>query len=140
MIILSLVFFLFLCLEVQVVLSSSSKSDAVCVASCAVSPPSKTYFLSHFLAWHKKLFFSPITFPTYEQMLMQSIFAGHHLLALWAHERGVIIMFSCHMGLSIAKFISAIITGLSRIFLVLIATSVDIKLQMNTAHMFPTYS
>ena len=129
-----LVFFLVLCLEVEVVLSSSSKSDAVCVASCAVSPSSETYFLSHFLAWHMKSFLLTNTFPTYEQMPIQSLFAGHHLLVLWAHERGVIIMFPCYMGLSIAKFICAISTGLNGIFLVLIATSVDIKLQMNTVH------
>ena len=90
-------------------------------------------FLITLLGIAHKTFLLTNTFSTYEQMPIQSLFAGHHLLAIWAHERGVIITFPCHMGLSIAKFICAISTGLSGIFLVLIATSVDIKLQMNTA-------
>ena len=91
-------------------------------------------FLITLLAMAHGTFLLTNTFPTYEQMPIQSLFAGHHPFALWAHERGVIIMFLCHMGLCIAKFICAISTGLGGIFLVLIATSMDIKLQINTMH------
>ena len=56
-------------------------------------------------------------------MPTQIRFAGHHLLALWAHDSGVIIMFLCNMGLSIAKLICAIDSGLGGIFLVLVARS-----------------
>ena len=112
-----------------------------CVCSFMYSQSSfRDIFLITLLGMAHETFLLTNTFPTYEQMSIQSLFAGHHLLALWVHERGVIIMFPYHMGLSITKFICAISTGLSGIFLVLIATSVDINLQMNTAHMFPTYS
>ena len=54
-------------------------------------------FLITLIGMVHETFFLTNTFPTYEQMPNQSLFAGHHLLALWVHERGVIIMFLCHM-------------------------------------------